>query len=171
MVMASPNQFRPGPSPPSLKPARPGRVTTTRSRRWAQGTAPSARRKANRASANRVLDATAPAVYWPVARSVATAPGRNVTDKCALAGGRGDAMDDALTAVFDAKYTYTFWRPVTAIRNGGPRYGNDPPSPNPAGRRSSTRPCTPSIRVPLKLCPLLLGAGSWRRSAQDLPRN
>jgi len=23
-----------------------------------------------------------------------------------------------LTAVFDAKYTYNFWRPVTAIRNG-----------------------------------------------------
>ena len=27
------------------------------------------------------------------------------------------AMDDALIAVFDAKYTYNFWRPVTAIRN------------------------------------------------------
>jgi hypothetical protein len=26
-------------------------------------------------------------------------------------------MDDALVAVFDAKYTYNFWRPVTAIRN------------------------------------------------------
>jgi enamine deaminase RidA (YjgF/YER057c/UK114 family) len=25
--------------------------------------------------------------------------------------------DDALIAVFDAKYTYNFWRPVTAIRN------------------------------------------------------
>jgi PAP2 superfamily len=27
------------------------------------------------------------------------------------------AMDDALIAVFDAKYAYNFWRPVTAIRN------------------------------------------------------
>jgi PAP2 superfamily len=27
-------------------------------------------------------------------------------------------MDDALIAVFDAKYHYNFWRPVTAIRNG-----------------------------------------------------
>jgi hypothetical protein len=27
------------------------------------------------------------------------------------------AVDDALGAVFDAKYTYNFWRPVTAIRN------------------------------------------------------
>ena len=27
-------------------------------------------------------------------------------------------MDDALIAVFDGKYFYNFWRPVTAIRNG-----------------------------------------------------
>jgi hypothetical protein len=28
------------------------------------------------------------------------------------------AAADAYIAVFDAKYTYTFWRPITAIRNG-----------------------------------------------------
>jgi len=28
------------------------------------------------------------------------------------------AAVDALIAVFDAKYTYEFWRPITAIRNG-----------------------------------------------------
>jgi hypothetical protein len=28
------------------------------------------------------------------------------------------AMNDALIAVFDAKYHYNFWRPITAIRNG-----------------------------------------------------
>jgi hypothetical protein len=27
------------------------------------------------------------------------------------------AIDDALIAVFDAKYSYNFWRPVTAIRH------------------------------------------------------
>ncbi|MFZ1045132.1 MAG: hypothetical protein WAN52_05775, partial [Pseudolabrys sp.] len=27
------------------------------------------------------------------------------------------AANDALIAVFDAKYTYNLWRPVTAIRN------------------------------------------------------
>jgi membrane-associated phospholipid phosphatase len=27
-------------------------------------------------------------------------------------------MDDAMIGVFDAKYHYGFWRPVTAIRNG-----------------------------------------------------
>lgn len=34
------------------------------------------------------------------------------------------AADDAMSAVFDAKYTYYFWRPFTAIRNGD-MDGND----------------------------------------------
>ena len=63
-------------------------------------------------------EATAPAVYWPVARSVAAVPGRDVTDNARLLALAAMAMDDALIAVFDAKYTYNFWRPVTAIRNG-----------------------------------------------------
>jgi hypothetical protein len=62
-------------------------------------------------------EATAPAVYWPVARSVATAPGRDVTDNARLLAVAAMAMDDAMIAVFDAKYTFNFWRPVTAIRN------------------------------------------------------
>src|SRR5205823_1170702 len=53
----------------------------------------------------------------PVARSVATAPGRDVTDNARLLAMAAMAMDDALIAVFDAKYAYNFWRPVTAIRN------------------------------------------------------
>src|SRR4029450_6788814 len=60
---------------------------------------------------------TGPAVYWPVARSVAAMPGRDVTDNARLLAVAGMAMDDALIAVFDAKYAYNFWRPITAIRN------------------------------------------------------
>ena len=57
-------------------------------------------------------------MYWPVARSVAAMPGRDVTDNARLLALAAMAMDDALIAVFDAKYTYNLWRPVTAIRNG-----------------------------------------------------
>jgi hypothetical protein len=57
-------------------------------------------------------------VYWPIARSVAAMPGRDVTDNARLLALAAMAMDDALIAVFDAKYTYNLWRPVTAIRNG-----------------------------------------------------
>ena len=52
-----------------------------------------------------------------MARSVATAPGRDVTDNARLLAVAAMAMDDALIAVFDAKYAYNFWRPITAIRN------------------------------------------------------
>jgi hypothetical protein len=45
-------------------------------------------------------------------------PGRDVTDNARLLALAAMAMDDALIAVFDAKYTYNLWRPVTAIRNG-----------------------------------------------------
>jgi hypothetical protein len=40
-----------------------------------------------------------------------------VGDNARLLAAAAMAMDDALIAVFDAKYTYNFWRPVTAIRN------------------------------------------------------
>src|SRR4029434_6803477 len=60
----------------------------------------------------------APGVFWPVARSVRGAPGRDLTANARLHAIAGMAMDDGLIAVFDAKYTYNLWRPVTAIRNG-----------------------------------------------------
>ena len=52
-----------------------------------------------------------------------------------------------LIAVFDAKYTYNFWRPVTAIRNGD-LTATMRRARSPAGNRSYRRRCIPSIRVP-----------------------
>ena len=45
-------------------------------------------------------------------------PGRDVTRNARLFAAVAQAMDDAMIGVFDAKYHYNFWRPVTAIRNG-----------------------------------------------------
>jgi hypothetical protein len=59
-----------------------------------------------------------PVIYWPIVRSVAAAPGHDVTHKARLFAAAGVAMDDSMIAVFDAKYAYNFWRPITAIRNG-----------------------------------------------------
>jgi hypothetical protein len=53
-----------------------------------------------------------------VVRSVANAPGRDVTQNARLFAAVAQAMDDAMISVFDAKYHYNFWRPLTAIRNG-----------------------------------------------------
>ena len=113
-VMTSGAQFRPGP-PPALT-----------SEAWARdyneikaiGAKNSTRRTPEQTAIAKFWEATAPAVYWPVARAVAAAPGRDVTANARLLAIAAMAMDDALIAVFDAKYTYNFWRPVTAIRNG-----------------------------------------------------
>src|SRR5438093_2027451 len=113
-VMASADQFRPGP-PPSL-------TSETWKRDYAEikalGGKNSTQRTAEQTAIAQFWEATAPVVYWPVVRSVANAPGRDVADNARLLAVAAMAMDDALTAVFDAKYTYTFWRPITAIRNG-----------------------------------------------------
>ena len=50
---------------------------------------------------------------------------------------------DSLIGCFNAKYAYGFWRPVTAIRDGG---GNPSSSPIPAGLRWAPPPTIPSIR-------------------------
>ena len=118
-VLSRADQFRPGP-PPSL-------TSETWLRDYQEikaiGVRNSTVRTAEQTAIAKFWEATAPSVYWPVARSVADAPGRDVTDNARLLAVAAMAMDDALIAVFDAKYTYNFWRPVTAIRNG--HDGND----------------------------------------------
>jgi hypothetical protein len=112
-VMARGDQFRPGPPP--------GLTSDTWKRDLdeikALGGKTSTRRTPEQTAIAQFWEATAPAVYWPVARSVANAPGRAVIDNARLLAVAAMAMDDAVIAVFDAKYTYNFWRPVTAIRN------------------------------------------------------
>ena len=113
-AMTRGDQFRPGP-PPSLT-----------SDLWARdyneikalGSRNSTVRTPEQTAIAKFWEATLPVVYWPIARSVAAAPGREVTDNARFLAVAAMAMDDALIAVFDAKYTYNFWRPVTAIRNG-----------------------------------------------------
>ena len=112
-IMEKPNQFRPGP-PPQLS-----------SDTWAKdlqevkglGGKTSTARTAEQTNIARFWEETRPLIYHPVVRSVATTPGRTVAQNARLFAAASMAVDDALIAVFDAKYTYNFWRPVTAIRN------------------------------------------------------
>lgn len=113
-VMTSCDQFRPGP-PPALA-----------SELWARdynevkalGGKSSTTRTPAQTEIARFWEATAPTIYFPVVRSVANVPGREVTQNARLLAVTAEAIDDALMAVFDAKYFYNFWRPITAIRNG-----------------------------------------------------
>ncbi len=113
-VMTRGDQFRPGP-PPALTSAIYARDYNEIK---ALGAKNSTARTADQTAIAKFWEATLPVVYWPVARSVASAPGRDVTENARLLAVAAMAMDDALIAIFDAKYTYNFWRPVTAIRNG-----------------------------------------------------
>jgi hypothetical protein len=113
-LMTSATQFRPGP-PPKLT-----------SELWARdyneikalGGKSSARRTAEQTEIARFWEATLPPIYHGIVLSVANIPGREVTQNARLFAAVTQAMDDALIAVFEAKYHYRFWRPVTAIRNG-----------------------------------------------------
>jgi len=119
-VMASADQFRPGP-PPNLT-----------SDLWARdyneikaiGAKNSTRRTTEQTDIARFWEATMPPIYFPVVRSVANAPGRESTQNARLLAVAAQTIDDAVIAVMDAKYHYNFWRPITAIRNGDTD-GND----------------------------------------------
>ena len=66
----------------------------------------------------RFWEATNPIIHVPLVNGVAETPGRDPVSNARLIAVVSMAAADALGAIFDAKYTYNFWRPVTAIRNG-----------------------------------------------------
>jgi hypothetical protein len=119
-LLASASQVRPA-APPALS-----------STEWVAdfdevrtlGARQSTRRSAEQTEAARFWDYSLPAIYHGVLQSVALQPGRDVRRNARLYALAAQAMDDALIAVFEAKYHYHFWRPVTAIRNAD-NDGND----------------------------------------------
>jgi hypothetical protein len=119
-MLESPSQFRPGP-PPKLDSAV-----------WARdyneskslGAEKSTARTPAQTEVAKFWEANMPSIYYVILRSVATQAGRDVTRNARLYKAVAQGMDDAIIAVFDAKYHYQFWRPITAIRNGD-QDGND----------------------------------------------
>ena len=80
-----------------------------------------------------------------VARAEAASDGRDVLDHARLFALLNVAIADAFTGVFDAKYTYGFWRPVTAIRRADDD-GNDGTEPDVVW--SPLRPTPPDPEYP-----------------------
>jgi hypothetical protein len=76
------------------------------------------------ARGDRTADQSAIAVFWPggganynaVARIVLAERKLNVWQHAQLVALLNMAVSDSTVAVFDTKFTYNFWRPVTAIR-------------------------------------------------------
>ena len=113
-LMQSPTQFRPM-APISLK-----------STRWARdyneikemGGRDSTARNAEQTNLGRFWIVTGPPAWNPVIRALAATKKLDLTENARLFALAHMAGADAYIAVFDAKYTYNFWRPITAIRNG-----------------------------------------------------
>jgi hypothetical protein len=113
-AMTKPSQFRP-PPPIALT-----------SETWANdfnelsdfGGKTSAKRSAQQTETARFWLMVGPQAYHPFARHLATAQQMNVEDSARFMALVAVGLNDALIALFEAKYHYNFWRPITAIRNG-----------------------------------------------------
>jgi hypothetical protein len=117
-TMKSGAQFRPGP-PLDLKSAE-----------WAanyneikQYGKESRTRTPEQSETARLWLYTGPGTFFPLAQQLSSAKGLDVNENARLFALLAMATADAMVAVFDAKYRYEFWRPVTAVRNGD-RDGN-----------------------------------------------
>ena len=113
-AMASGSQFRPGP-PISLE-----------SKEWAAdfneikdyGGKSSAKRTDQQTETARFWLMVGPQAYHPFIRQLVTAKQMSISDSARFMALVTIGLNDAYIAVFDAKYHYNFWRPITAIRNG-----------------------------------------------------
>ena len=113
-AITTPSQFRPQP-PISLT-----------SKDWATdynelkdyGGKTSAKRSPQQTETARFWLMVGPQAYHPLARQIVTAKQMSVGDSARFMTLVALGLNDALIAVFDAKYHYNFWRPITAIRNG-----------------------------------------------------
>jgi hypothetical protein len=112
-VMTSASQFRPA-APPALD-----------SETWTRdldeirelGARNSTKRTAEQTTIGRFWFPTGARSYNPIVHQVAKAKQLDLLDSARLFALVSMAGIDAYIAVFDAKFHYNFWRPITAIRN------------------------------------------------------
>jgi hypothetical protein len=112
-VMKSGSQFRPSPPPPLDSETWARDVNEIR----ALGARGSTVRTAEQTTIARFWFLVGPPSFNPIVRQAASAKRMDVVDCARLFALAEIAANDAIVAVFEAKYTYNFWRPMTAIRN------------------------------------------------------
>jgi hypothetical protein len=125
-AMRSPAEFRPAP-PPQLS-------SETWTRDFAEvkrlGARESKERSASQTETALFWSITGPASWNPVVRSLASSRPMSTVERARLFALANVAAMDSFVAVFDAKYEYDFWRPITAIRraeiDGNDTTGADP---------------------------------------------
>jgi hypothetical protein len=125
-TMTSGSQFRPAP-PPALNSE-----TWTRDLNEIRelGRRDSKKRTAEQTTIGRFWFLTGARTYNPIVREIARTKEMDLVDCARLYALAAIAGSDALIAVFDAKYAFNLWRPVTAIRNADQT--NNPATPRDA---------------------------------------
>lgn len=125
-VMKTSSQFRPA-APPAL-------TTDVWTRDFNEireyGSLNSARRSAEQTTIGRFWFFTGPRTYNAIVRQIATSKKMDLVDCARLYALTAMAASDAFIAVFDGKYAYNLWRPITAIRNADTT--NNPATPREA---------------------------------------
>ena len=113
-VMERGSQFHP-PPPPALSSAA---WATDYNEIKELGAKKGSRRTSKQTESARFWAITGPQSFDPIVRQLAAKPGRSLSQNARLFALAEIAVADSYIAVFEAKYSYNFWRPVTAIRNG-----------------------------------------------------
>ena len=124
--MTSGSQFRPGPPPPLTSATWAKDVEEVRD----LGSRANSKRSATQTDIGRFWFVTGPQAWNPIVRQLVAIKNFDIVDSARLFALVAIATDDAFIAVFEAKYHYNFWRPITAIRNAD--LSNNPATPREA---------------------------------------
>jgi hypothetical protein len=112
MMMTSPTQFRPGPPPALTSP----QYTADFNEVKELGAKNSATRTAEQTQTALFTTDVAIGPYQAALRDLSARHGMNISDSARLFAAVDMSITDAIIAVWDSKYHYGYWRPISAIR-------------------------------------------------------
>ncbi len=113
-ALTKPSQFRPPPPIPLASPEWAADYNELKD----YGGKTSAKRSAQQTETARFWLMVGAPAYHPIPRQLVVAKQMSIIDSARFMALFAVALTDSYIAVFDAKYHYEFWRPITAIRNG-----------------------------------------------------
>jgi hypothetical protein len=139
-ALRRPDQFRSDP-PPTLTS---GRYTWAYKEVKAVGGRESSERPQDRTNVARLYEVSSDAALWnPIARQLATAARRSLSQNSRTFALLNMALSDGGVAVMDTKYHYNFWRPETSIV-GAETDGNERTVADSSYAPFISAPCFPS---------------------------
>jgi hypothetical protein len=139
-ALARASQFRPGPPPPLTSAVYAKALNEVQS----LGIADSPAATVEQATIGRFWNGAIQNYWNEIAQTASIAHRLQTVESARLFALLNEALADAVIAFYDAKYTYNFWRPVSAVRGADedrnrfttadpdwlPQSGNTPPDPS-----------------------------------------